>query len=132
MWVKTVEKEKGKNIIRVYCVENGVAVHRSKKLSVDELKKRSISWSEFEDPFSLLCRHYILCLKKANETRQRKFEVRYIPISGVMFAECMDIETFELATLQELIDEGYTSETVVSVLTSQERNKIRAFQRYYA
>lgn len=132
MWVKTIELEKGKKIIRVYCVKNGVAVHRGKKISLTELRERSVSWSEFEDPFLLLCRHYILCLKKANETRQRKFEIKYIPIGGVMLAECMDIETFELVSLQELVNEGYTAETVVSILTTQERNKIRAFQRYYA
>lgn len=130
MWSLVIEESDGKRFLRIYRVIDGQAVHRGKSVPYDELKARCCQVVEKDSPLPLLSRRYILCLKRSGDTRQRRLEIKKMSFDGIMSATCLDLESGEILTLGDVFDsEGYTLDDVVGVLTREENNVIRSFQR---
>lgn len=129
-WVQTLEKVGSKNMLRIYRIDGNVAFHRGESVSADTLYTRSLQMTEASSPLELIGRLYVLCFKSPVESRQRRFEIKRIPLSGAFFADGIDLESGEMTTLKGFMsDNNYTEDDIVSVLTRPENNVIRSFQR---
>ena len=130
MWSMVIEESEGERHLRVYKVTDGNAVHRGKTVPYDELKARCCQIVEKDSPFALLSSRYILCLKRQSDSRQRRLEIKRTSFDGIMSATCLDLESGEYGILGEIFDEeGYTADDVVGILTREENNVIRSWQR---
>lgn len=130
MWSLVIEENEGKRNLRVYKVTDGSAVHRGKTVPYNDLKARCCQVIEKDSPFALLSSRYILCLKRQSDSRQRRLEIKKTSFDGIMSATCLDLESGEYGILGEIFDtDGYTVDDVVGILTREENNVIRSWQR---
>ena len=129
-WIQTLENINGNNALRIYRIEGDVASHRGDTVPTEVLYDRSLQMTEARSALELIGRLYVVCFKSSVESRQHRFEVKRIPISGALYADGLDLESGEMTTLKGFMsDNNYTEDDIVSILTRSENNVIRSFQR---